>query len=70
MTDQYNNCNISRQILLIDVRLNYIRRNDIESKNDCCIWVEIKHKGQNSFLLMGGYRQWTLPKENNVNQTS
>ena len=45
-TDQKCNYNISRQILLIDSRLEYKRRDDLKNKNDCCIWIEVFLKKQ------------------------
>ena len=48
-TDQLCKFNISRQLLLIDARLQYTRRYDLESKFECCIWVELKSKAQKIF---------------------
>ena len=56
-TDQKCNYDISRQVVLIDNRLNYICRNDLESTHDCTIWIEIKIKRQKSILVCLGYRQ-------------
>ena len=50
-TDQKCNYDISRQVILIDYRLNYICRNDLESIRDCTIWIEIKIKRQKSILV-------------------
>ena len=69
-TDQLCNFNISRQLLLIDARLQYTRRYDLESRYDCCIWVELKLRGQKSILVQGGYRQWQIPREHDKDQTS
>ena len=49
-TDQKMNYKVSRQILLIDKRLMYERRYDLESKHDCMIWIQVKIKKQGSFL--------------------
>ena len=59
-TDQLANFDISRQILIIDKQIVYKRRRDLESKFDCCIWIEIQLKGQKPLLVMGGYRQWSI----------
>ena len=50
-------------MVLIDERLNYIRRDDLESSHDCTIWIEIKVKRQKSILICSGYRQWDTPYE-------
>ena len=57
-------------MLLIDARLQYTRRYDLESKFDCCIWVELKLKGQKNILIQGGYRQWQIPREYDKDQSS
>ena len=62
-TDQKDNINMSRQILLIDKRLNYTRLGDLESKHDCTVWIEIKLQCKKSILFCGGYRQWQISKE-------
>ena len=62
-TDQKMNYNIARQILLIDTRLKYSRRLDLEGKHNCFIWIEVKLKGQGNLLFCGGYRQWDIPRE-------
>ena len=62
ITDQMANVELSRQILIINKQIIYKRRKDLESKFDCCIWIEIQLKGQKPLLVMGGYRQWSLLK--------
>ena len=54
-TDQLVNMEISRQILIINKQIIYKHRKDLESKFDCCIWIEIQLKGQKHLLVMGGY---------------
>ena len=56
-TDQCNNYNISRQIILIDRRLSYSRRNDLEKINDCNIWLQLKLKRQKHILFASGIFQ-------------
>ena len=53
-------------ILHINVKLNYKRRYDLESKETCNIWVEISLSISNSLLLMGGYRTWSSLKVQNI----
>ena len=48
-TDQKMNYKVSRQILLIDKRLMYERRYDLESKHDCMIWIQVKIKNRGVF---------------------
>lgn len=38
-TDQKCNYDISRQVVLVDDRLNYVRRFDLKSTHDCTIWI-------------------------------
>ena len=53
---------MSRQILLIKNDVQYTRRHDLEDDDTCTIWVEICMPNKKHFLVMGGYRQWQLPR--------
>lgn len=53
---------IARQALLIKDDINYTRRHDLENSDTCTVWVEIHTPNKKSFLVMGGYRQWQLPR--------
>ena len=54
----YNNIGTSRNILMINKKIPYIRRNDLENDITCTIWVQIKLGKSKNLLYMGGYRQW------------
>ena len=59
----HKNVGISRNILFIKRGIPYKRRSDLENKEICTIWIEIKFTNKKKLLLMGGYRQWTALKE-------
>ena len=63
---------ISRNAILIKKQIAYKRREDLEDDETCTIWIEILIKRFKKVLLMGGYRQWTLPNsidpQNKVNK--
>ena len=67
-TDQKVGLNLSRQVVLIDKRLNYTRVENLEGKLDCTIWVKISLKGKKSLLFCRGYRQWQIVNEKDKNQ--
>ena len=69
-TDQKANLNVSRQVILIDKRLNFTRCHDLEDYADCCIWIERRLKGQKPLLFQGGYKQWQLLKDIDPNGVS
>ena len=53
----------SRNILIINKNISYKRRYDLEENITCTIWIQISiPKKKKQVLLMGGYRQWQLPK--------
>ena len=58
----YNNIGISRNILLIRKGIHFKRRYDLEHPSLCNIWIELSPGTKRPFLIMGGYRQWSLPK--------
>ena len=68
----FNNIGISRNLILVRKGLNYKRRFDLENNITCNIWIELSLGTNKSLMIMGGYRQWTLPKsldiENNKNK--
>lgn len=54
---------ISRNILMINKNISYKRRYDLEDNITCTIWIQVNiPKKKKSILIMGGYRQWQLPK--------
>ena len=53
---------LSRNIILINDRISYTRRLDLENQYIATIWLEIKTGYNKSILVMGGYRQWRLDK--------
>lgn len=61
-TDMKANLNISRSALLIDKRLAYIRRHDLERQYISAIWIEVKLGKKKTVLASSAYRQWQLPK--------
>ena len=58
----YKNIGMSRNIVMIKKGLQYKRRFDLENEIVCNIWIEMNLGTGKSLLLMGGYRQWSLPK--------
>ena len=58
--------NISRNSILINSRLNYKRRKDLESPQTCNIWIEISIDKGKKLLLMGGYETWASLKCRNI----
>ena len=54
---------MSRNIILINENIPYIRRRDLENEYIATIWIEVKLKSKKNILVMGGYRQWRLFKE-------
>ena len=50
-------------------QLNYEQMFNLESHLNSCIWLKIKPKNSKPFLLMGGYRQWSLPKDLGFNDS-
>ena len=57
---------MSRCAMIIHSSINYKRRSDLESIHDCTIWIEVKESHNKAFLIMAGYRQWSLPEELNI----
>ena len=53
----------SRNIMLIDKKITYKRRKDLESEHNCSIWIEVETDEKRTFLICGFYRQWTIPKK-------
>ena len=65
-------CGNSRNAIFIKKKqLAYKRREDLEDYDTCTIWIKIIIQRTKKVLLMGGYRQWNLPKtmdpDNNTN---
>ena len=58
--------NIARSSLLIKKSIPYKRRHDLEDTITSTIWIEISIPKSKSMLVMGGYRQWTIPKYFNI----
>ena len=56
-----NKTQLSRNIILIDKKIKYKRRYDLENDITSTIWIEVYKSKNKTFLLMGGYRQWQLP---------
>ena len=50
-------------------KLNYERIFNLESNLNSCIWLKIKPKNTKPFLIMGGYRQWSLPRDLGFNDS-
>ena len=59
----------SRNIILINNRIPYIRRYDLECPMIATIWIEIKINNKHSILVMGGYRQWRLFRQLNIHDS-
>ena len=56
----------SRNIILINNRIPYTRRYDLECPMIAIIWIETKINNKHSILVMGGYRQWRLLRQLNI----
>ena len=67
-TKQSVKLGMSRNILMIKKNLHYKRRKDLEDHVTSTIWVELEMQ-KGSCLIMGGYRQWTLPVKMRRNVT-
>ena len=71
LNKMFNKIGNSRNAILINNKIPYKRRYDLEDENTCTIWIEISVSKKKKLLFMGGYRQWNLPKnydpENNKN---
>ena len=65
-TKQASKTNISRSVLLIKNTISYKRRFDLEDILTSSIWIEIRIPNSKPLLIMGGYRQWTVPKFFNI----
>ena len=48
--------------MLIKSDINYKRRHDFEHPIVCTIWIQVKTSRNKTITVMGGYRQWKLPK--------
>lgn len=64
-----NNIDISRNAIIINNKIAYSRRYDLENDFTCTIWIEIYIPNCKPILLMGGYRQWKLLKIMNVSKS-
>ena len=56
------NYDLSRNVILIYNKIQYKRRMDLEDNHIATIWLELSINSKKSMLVMGGYRQWRLPK--------
>ena len=56
------NIDVSRNILIINNKISYKRRYDLEDEITSTIWIQVNIPRKKSILVMGGYRQWQLPK--------
>merc|ERR1712115_303754 len=73
--DRYNieTCNFkigyhtSRQILMIHNSLTYTRRLDLEKPHLALILCDIKVNKKDTLTVAAYYRQWSLPKDININ---
>ena len=65
-TKQAVKTGISRTVLLIKNTISYKRRLDLEDDITSSIWIEVKIPNNKAILIMGGYRQWTVPKFFNI----
>ena len=57
---------LSRNIILVNDRIPYVRRKDLEDPFIATIWIEIKTHSKTNLLIMGGYCQWKLIKNLNI----
>ena len=55
----------TRSILLINKKIAYKRRHDLEDPLISSIWLEVSIKKGNKILICTYYRQWSLPSELN-----
>jgi hypothetical protein len=59
--DTFSDLAISRNCMHISNTVQYIRRTDLEESPISTVWVEIIVPGTSNVLVMGLYRQWSLP---------
>ena len=67
-TKQSVKLGMSRSIMMIKKNLHYKQRKDLEDHVTSTIWIEFEMQ-KGSCLIMGGYRQWTLPVKMRRNVT-
>ena len=60
-----HNIDISRNSIMINEKLNYKRRIDLESEETCNIWIEVIID-RKKVLILGGYRTWSALKIQNI----
>ena len=66
---QYYKIGISRNCILINDRIDFLRRNDLENEVNCDIWLQIKMGGKH-ILVCGSYRQWSLLKAMSIKNSN
>ena len=59
------NDKVSRILLIIDDKIKYTRRTDLESSDIPCVIIEIQISTRKSKFLVGYYRQWKLLNSDN-----
>ena len=52
----------SRQLVMIKKYIYFTHCKDLEIPSQAIIWIEIPLANTKNLLLVGGYRQWQLPK--------
>ena len=59
----------TRSIKIINNKIAYVRRYDLEDPLIFSIWIELNLAKNNKLLVCSHYRQWMLPSELNINQS-
>jgi hypothetical protein len=65
--DTFTDLGISRSCVYIKSTVQYIRRRDLEGSPISTVWIEVIVPRASNLLVMGGYRQWSLPGDFGLN---
>ena len=63
----HTNVGLARNVIIVKKEVKYIRRMDLENGENSMIWIEVTLPKRKKVLVMGGYRQWSLPKIMDIN---
>ena len=60
----------ARISMLIHKSVTYNRMKEIDDYYISTVWIKVKTGKRNSTIIMGGYRQWTIPSKLNVHNSN
>ena len=58
---------ISCNSIMVRKNINYSRRYELGDNVTCNIVIEVKVRGNRNINVIGGYRQWQVPKQLGIN---